>query len=171
MGNRLYVELDKEIDNPPEFLNWGSSGLLDAFAMGYEVFGFGSILDLFADRLKIHLKPLHRVTNPDLRLDDFIECIDPENQDELNKWKQRYYEFDERRKNAWQSPSELLESLEQLIKALDEHPGVFEEVGVDPDRYGNNFLTGVFRKELDHLLRIVLWADQKNIQKLRMIWL
>jgi hypothetical protein len=47
---------------------------------------------------------------------------------------------------------------------------VYKEVGVEPDRYGNYYLTGVFRKELDHLRRIVLWAQQNDIQRLRMIW-
>jgi hypothetical protein len=139
--------------------------------MGYEVFGFVSILDLIAKRLKIKVNPLHRVTNPDLCLDDFIEGIELDNQDELNKWKQRYCEFDKRQKDAWQSPIELLASLKELIQALDDHPEVYREVSIDPDRYGNYFLTAVFRKELDHLLRIVLWAKQNDIQRLRMIWI
>jgi len=54
---------------------------------------------------------------------------------------------------------------------LDKHPNVYKEIGVDPDPYGNYFLLGGFRKELEKLHKIVSWADQNEVPRLRLIWL
>ena len=166
----MQVELDVAQNDLPKFLQWSSKGMLDALAMGYEVFGFGSILDQVAQRLNLDVASLHKVTNPELLLEDFIEGIKPNDHDELTRWLQRFREFDHRRKSAWQSPAELRTCIIELTMALDDHPSIFEEVGVDPDPYGNYFLSGVFRKELDQLLQIVVWAEENNVLRLRLIW-
>jgi hypothetical protein len=170
MGYGLHVEFDHEVDDPPEYLSWSSKGMLDALAMGYEIFGFASILDLVAERLNVDVRPLHKVTNPEFTLDDFVMGIEADDQEELERWRQRYYAFDERRESTWQPPSALKASIEELIQGLDKHPQVFEEVGVDPDGYSNYFLSGVFRKELDDLLRIVSWAEHNGVRRLRLVW-
>jgi len=144
--------------------------MLDALAMGYEVFGFSSILDKVTQKLGLNVAPLHKVTNPELLLEDFIEGIDPNDHDELSRWKQRFRELEDRRRTAWQSPAEIRTCIDELTRALDDHPAIFEEVGVDPDPYGNYFLSEAFRRELDKLFQIVVWAEENNIPKLRLIW-
>jgi len=170
MGYGLQVEIDCQHEDPPEYLHWSSKGMLDALAMGYELFGFSSILDKVAQKLDLDVTPLHKVTNPELLLEDFIEGIDPNADNELSRWKQRFREFEDRRRNAWQTPAEIRTCIDKLAKELDDHPAIFEEVGVDPDPYGNYVLSGDFRRELDKLLQIVVWAEENNISKLRLIW-
>ena len=51
MGYGLQVEMYYQQKDSPELLQWSSKGMLDALAMGYEVFGFGSILDKVAQKL------------------------------------------------------------------------------------------------------------------------
>ncbi len=171
MGYGLQVEMDGDQEHLPALVQWSSKGLLDALAMGYEVFGYGSILDKVAAKLNLDVAPLHKVTNPELMLEDFIEGLDPNDQDELSRWKQRFREFEDRREAAWQSPSEIRTSLDRLRLALDDHPAIFKEIGVDPDPYGNYFLSGAFRKELDKLSQIVIWAEENSVPRLRLIWL
>jgi hypothetical protein len=172
MGYGLQNEFSEGFEEIPANLQyWGSSAMLDALAMGYELFGFGSILDQVAEKLNLDVTPLHKVTNPEYILDDFIEGIDPEDTEKMTKWKQRYAEFNARRRKAWQPPSALLASVVQFMKSLDNNPEIFIEIGVDPDRYGNYFLGGSFRKELDKLHKVVSLADRKGVELLRLIWI
>ena len=171
MGYGLQVELDLEIEDVPDFLHWSSKGMLDALAMDYEVHGFCSILDNVAERLNLDVSLLHKVTNPERNLNDFIGGIDPDDQEELKKWEQEFRDFEQRREIAWQPPTGIRECIEALIQELDNHPNVYEEVGVDPDPYGNYFLLGAFRRDLDKLHKIVSWADQNEVPQLRLIWL
>jgi hypothetical protein len=170
MGFGLHVEFTPSVDDGPDFIHWSSKGMLDALAMGYEVFGFGSILDSVAQELNLDVSPLHKVTNPELGIEDFIAEIPPDQKEEIARWTQRYREFDERRTQSWQSPKRLRESLEALIHGLDENPDIYERVNVDPDRYGMYYISGVFRRELDHLLKIISWAEAEDIPRIRLIW-
>lgn len=154
----------------PDFIHWSSKGLLDALAMGYEIFGFGSTLDDIAQELDLDVSLLHKVTNPEFEIEDFIAEIPPDQKEEIARWTHRYREFDERRSQSWQSPERLRESLDALIQGLDENSDIYERVNIDPDSYGMYCISGAFRRGLDQLLKIISWAEEKDIPKTRLIW-
>lgn len=64
----------------------------------------------------------------------------------------------------WQNPTDLAVSIRALRQALDAQPNIFTEVDISAYHYKSYYLSGLFRKELNELLRIIEWAEARDLR-------
>ncbi|MBK9053357.1 MAG: hypothetical protein IPL78_21385 [Chloroflexi bacterium] len=166
MGFWLHVDIDypdHDKESLPRFVHWGSSVLLQAFAQGrFFPEGAPSPLDKVAKKLGIDVSPLQKVSGGDFNL--CFEGIDPEDKVAWAKAEQEKQQAEREHEANWQNPAHLVACIRTLMKTLDAHPNIFTEVDISTDYYKAFYLSGLFRKELDELLRIIEWAEARNFR-------
>ena len=124
------------------------------------------LIGKLGEHLNLDLEAIQKVASEGYSLEDYLAWAGDD------EWRRKQAEEDWRRdvqrnKEAWQSPDRLIECLQAFIQALDSHPNICSELGIEQPY----FVDGFFRQDLTDLIQMACWAKESGEQKLRLVWL
>jgi len=99
----------------------------------------------------------------------FFEGVDPNHQEAWAHAEQQRSDYERKHESNWQSPSALGACARMLIQSLDTHPDIFKELEISQYLDSKYYLSGEFRRDLDHLYRIVAWAEKNHVPRVRLL--
>jgi hypothetical protein len=168
---KAMMEVDTDIPQGhlDDFMRRTSGGLNYALTHGYEFLdGSTSVLNLVAEQLQIDLHPLHVFAGPEWGVAEFVEAGGDFSEAGRRRAAQAWKSYIEERETKWQPLEAVLNSIDTLIQALDNHPNIFVELNGDTYDHGDYFTDGTFREDLEDLRRMLVWTQEHGAQKVRL---
>ena len=83
----------------------------------------------------------------------------PNNSERIKDWHERQAQ----RQAAWQSPETIISAITPLILALETHPSICFDLGIE----NPYFTSGCFRQNLMEMVKMLDWCIANNIEKVR----
>jgi hypothetical protein len=114
---------------------------------------FPNILGKIENQFKLNLLPLSKIGGPEYELEDFDM-----DEDLFNQGK-------EQNLASWQSPQDLINCVQSLLRILDETPDIFSLLEVSSEY----FTKGIFRQDLVDLSKMLKWAEDNGERKVRLV--
>jgi hypothetical protein len=121
------------------------------------------LVGAIAAHLGLATGPLKTVGFDLYPLDEYVAMAgnDPAEQ---QRAQERWAYDRQRNENAWHSPQRFIDTIEALLAALQENPGVFGELDIE-SRY---FLDGYFGQDLKDVLGAAIWARDQGETAMRL---
>ena len=111
------------------------------------------------NHFNLPLKPFTNIVGGEGETLENFMSRDPDDKERAGYW----YEEQERREAAWQSPIDLINTIKPLLIAIDQNPNVYSELKIT-DTY---FLDGYFYQDMIDLKIMLEWTLGKGIGKVR----
>lgn len=149
----LTLNFDKKIDGPDWYSGWYTQTLFDYIYAAQS--GAGIVRDTLRDLakyFKIKIQPLLKMGGADLSLEEY------------GGNKELYEKGKKYNQSCWQNPQKLIDCLKVFVEKIDNNPEVFSQLNVK-DEY---FLQGDFKKDLMDIIRILEFAKENGIKKVRL---
>jgi hypothetical protein len=153
MGVILGVETSTGEDIPHWFMRTDSKSFI------YHLINADDVNKL-ARHFALDLTRLHQIADREEEpLDSFLA------RDPTEDREQYWMEMHAHNEAAWQSPKVLLAVLAHLLEALDNNRTVYEQLSLTDDY----FTMGSFWHDVKDLHQMIAWADQRGIEKIRLV--
>jgi hypothetical protein len=78
--------------------------------------------------------------------------------------RQYWMKIHEQNEAAWQAPRNLMTLLARLLEALNTNPNVYTHLQLTDDY----FIQGFFQQDIQDLYRMMQWAEQEQIEQVRL---
>lgn len=153
MGTIVLLEVGSGKECPYSFTKSEGRSLFE-YVIEYRVGigNFQNVLGKIENQFNLNLSPLTKIGGPEYDLEDF------DMDEDLFKQAQK------QNLESWQSPQDLINCVQSLLKVLDETSGMFSLLGVSNEY----FTKGIFRQDIVDLSKMLKWAEDSGERRVRL---